>query len=493
MKKSHLQAFLLMIFIFTIGQLSGQYAVQSPYLLQPERNAGYVDSCATFWLGAFDPVHGGFYTNIDRQGNLIASWGRNKNMLTQSRNAYGFVRAYQMTGNILYLQQAREALDFMYGSAWDNTNGGWFSEINENGTPRGTTNDKSAFDQHYALLGISAYYEATGDTVDWNWLMRGYNHNETYLWDDDPVNFGYYDYGIYTWNTVNWKSFNATVDAITTHLLSLYLITEDPVYLTRLEALADNILTHMVGSMSGQAIGMVEEFNSSWQWRNSETLTIMGHILKAGWCLGRVNQLAPNNNYVDGAHTLIDEVWTMGYDHDFGGPYKDYRRDTGEMEMWGNPDTAKAWWQMEQAVTAGLELYRITGEDWYLEMADETLLFFMRHFVDHTYGEVYENRTRYGAETWGTHKGNGFKAAYHSIELGYYTYLYGSLFYKQEPVLLHYQFESYDHDRDIILTPLAISDGQLRIAAVRLEGQPYLDVDPQSRVLHLPAGDRRPF
>ena len=55
----------------------------------------------------------------------------------------------------------------------------------------------------------------------------------------------------------------------------------------------------------------------------------------------------------------------------------------GEMLMWGQADTAKAWWQMEQAVTAGLMMYNITGESQYLQMADETLKFFMTYFVDH--------------------------------------------------------------------------------------------------------------
>jgi len=35
---------------------------------------------------------------------------------------------------------------------------------------------KTAFCQHYALLGIAAYYEVTGDTTAWNWLVKGYQH-----------------------------------------------------------------------------------------------------------------------------------------------------------------------------------------------------------------------------------------------------------------------------------------------------------------------------
>ena len=403
----------------------------------------------------------------------MASWGTNKNMLTQTRNAYGLVRAYMVTGNTVYLNLAEKSLNWMYEKAWDDNYGGWFQKLDINGNPINSFEDKSAFFQHYALLGITAYYEATGDTIAWNWLMDGYGNLENVYWDARPSFLGYYDLANYnnqnTWN----KSFNATVDAITTHLLYLFLMKEEPLYRTRLTQLAEQIIQHLVGSMPNQAIGIVEKFDSDWNWDNSETMTIMGHVLKAGWCLARIHHLFPHTSYLSGAETLIEEVWNKGYDHDYFGPYKDFNRITGEMLLWGLQDTTKAWWQMEQAITAGLQMYDLTGESRYLEMVDETLLFYMAHFVDYEYGEVYADRTRYGGFAWNEAKGNEWKAAYHSIELGYYVYLYGSLFYSNEPVTLYYKFEPLDYQRDFLLTPLAIADDDLIITHVLKDGQIY--------------------
>lgn len=151
-------------------------------------------------------------------------------MLTQTGNVYGFSRAYMLTRNDFYLQMARAALNFMYQNAWDSLHHGWYSELDMYGNVIQPQADKSAFDQHYALLGISSYYEATGDTLAWNQLHRGYAFNESILWDNRTQYFGYYDYGNYSWSTTADKSFNATVDAITTHLLSFYLLTDDPTY-----------------------------------------------------------------------------------------------------------------------------------------------------------------------------------------------------------------------------------------------------------------------
>jgi mannose/cellobiose epimerase-like protein (N-acyl-D-glucosamine 2-epimerase family) len=487
MKRIALFSAVLML-TFISSSAMAQYVPTSQYLLNPELAIGYVDSCAHFWLQTWDTQLGGFYTNIDKTGHVITSWGTNKNMLTQARNAYGMTRAYMLTGDSTYLGYARKALDWMYLHAWDATYGGWYQDLNKNGNPTDRNGDKTAFYQHYALLGIIAYYEATRDTTAWNWLMKGYEHLEEYFWDDRPSYRGYYDQTSYTAQNPQNKSFNATVDAITTHLLYLYLLTENETYKQKLQEMAEEIKQHLVASMPQQAIGFVEVYDSDWNWNDSETMTIMGHVLKSGWCLGRIYQLFPDTSYVNAAETLITDVWQNGYDHELGGPYKDYNRVTGEMLLWGLGEPAKAWWQMEQAIVAGLEMYDITGEDWYLQMADETLKFYMSYFVDHVNGEVYSDRTRTGGFAWNEAKGNSGKAGYHSIETGYYTYLYGSLFYTHQPVTLHYNFEASSLDRAIALTPLAIADDKLAISEVLHNGQPYAQYDPTSRTLTLPAG-----
>ncbi|NWG27035.1 MAG: T9SS type A sorting domain-containing protein [Ignavibacteriaceae bacterium] len=112
----------------------------------------------------------------------------------------------------------------------------------------------------------------------------------------------------------------------------------------------------------------------------------------------------------------------------------------------------------------------------------------MQYFVDHQYGEVYADRTRYGGFAWNEAKGNSGKSGYHSIETGYYTYLYGNLLYKFQPATLHYNFEPLPTDREINLTPLAIKDEALKISEIFLDGQSYNDFNPTTRVLHLPAG-----
>ena len=67
------------------------------------------------------------------------------------------------------------------------------------------------------------------------------------------------------------------------------------------------IKIHLVASMPQQVIGFVEMYDSDWNWNNNETLTLMGHVLKSGCCLARVNQLFPDTSLVSNAEILINE------------------------------------------------------------------------------------------------------------------------------------------------------------------------------------------
>ncbi len=487
---------LLVLFVCGVPALRAQYAVRSPYLIHPGIAIAYVDSCAKFWLTAYDSVaggSGGFCIGVNQTGKVYSGWGQYKDVVIQSRDAYGFTRAFMLTGNEAYLTYARRALDFMYAHDWDAAHGGWYAQNDRAGNPAQGTDPKAAFDQHYALVGITALYEATRDTLDWRWLMKGYANSDVRVWDSTASQAGYYDSASYDWSNRWGKSFNATVDAITTHVLHLYLLTGDDAYRKRLMDLKGNILNAIYPTMAPQKIGFVESFYTNWSWdnlpRGNNTRTIMGHVLKTAWVLGRMHQLFPDPASVQAAESLAQNVIQGGYDHQLGGPYKDYDRLTGAMMMYGQ-DTAKAWWQMEQAFTAGMTLYNITGNDEYLQVADETVDFFMKYFVDHTYGEVFSDRTRNGHEilAWGNDKGNSGKGGYHSTEFGYYVYLYGKLFVTHEPVVLHYMFEPDSTDRVLRMNPLALKEGAYRIGDVSFGGAHYADYDASARTLHLPSG-----
>ena len=473
-----------------------QYTIQSQYLQNPDLLIPYVEDCADFWIGAHDDLYGGFYVDINRYGNVTND--SYKMIVNQSRDAYGLTRAYMLTGNENYLNMAQSAIDFMQNYLYDTEYGGWYSQCNRDGSSP-SLGDKTAFDQHYALLGLTAYFEATTNGTAMQYIDNSFDFMNTYMWDNRPDYLGYYDVVSRNGSNPSGKTFNSTADAVTTHLYNLYLLTENQKYLDRLMVMKANLQDHFVGSMSQQVIGFAEAYDNDWNIDPSEERTIMGHVLKTAWCLARTHTVQSDQTAINDAEFLVEDVWNNGYDHEYGGPYKDYNRLTGEMYMYGANDIAKAWWQMEQAVTSGLLLFDITRGGRYLKMADESLDFFMEYFVDDTYNEVYADRSRTGGRVyfdggyWDENKGSGWKAGYHSIETGYYAYLYGKLLLNDEPVTLYYKYESADTARTIFMNPLATDFTQLEVTAVTKDGNSYTDFDGTNRTLNLPAGTSGTF
>jgi len=76
----------LLISVYSLS--NAQYTIQSKYLSNPDLSIGYVDSCAAFWLQTWDHSSNGFFTNVNKFGNLIVGAPANKHMLTQTHNVF---------------------------------------------------------------------------------------------------------------------------------------------------------------------------------------------------------------------------------------------------------------------------------------------------------------------------------------------------------------------------------------------------------------------
>ncbi|OZC02707.1 AGE family epimerase/isomerase [Rubricoccus marinus] len=483
----------LLLCVLACGSAYAQPALQSEHLADPDLLVDVLRTNAEFWLDdAWDTSRGGFYTNVARDGRVNFSWGSDKNVLTQSRNTFAFVRAFQLTGEERFLDAARSALDFQYAHGWDATNGGWYEKLGPTGTVQGANSDKTSFIQHYAVLGPLAMWEATGNPTDRQWTLDGLAWNDAHLWDSRTGLEGYFDRVRRDGSSGTGKGFNATVDAFTTHAFALNALEGSADTRQRLNDLVANVQDRLLPTMDDGVIGFAEQYSTDWNvlsGAGDQRRTIMGHVLKTAWVLARYAEVTGETQPLADAQMLADHVLARGYDHEFGGPYKDYDRFTGEMLLYGLQDSTKAWWQMEQAVTAGLELYRQTGEERWVEMADETMAFFMDHFQDATFGEVYADVTRDGRTIpqWGNlFKGDNYKAAYHSAELAYLAHLYATLYVHGEPATVYYRFDAAPALRTIPLNPIDAGPDGLRLASATLGGQP-LAVDAIARTVTIPA------
>lgn len=515
MKNAISAIFLLFSPIFCV---MSQYDVRCEYILNPERNIAYVRQNAEFWIrNAFDPEYGGFFSNVNRSGNVTTLTPqrqgyekipyKRKSFIVQSRHGYGFTRAFMLTGDEKYLDYAESALNFLYDYGWDTKNGGWYCVAKSNGVIDVTQNwapdlnQKWSFQQHYGLVGIIAHYEATRNPKAEEFMNKGIRSLYENMWDDRPGYEGYYTYADLNWSNKREKGFTPIVDAITTNAELSFLVTHKPEYKDRLLELADIIMDRFISEMDNSSVKVLypEIFSTDWSVNlNSSKIGSVGHFLKTAWCLGRAYLCdATRNEYKNAAIRILDEAW--GYknrgvsiwDHEYGGPFNEINILTGEWS--GNKGNTKDYWTLEQGFTASMINYYITGNEIYLRMADESLSFFMNHFVDSVDGEIFYLLDKTGTEVLNGTKGDDYKGSYHSIETGYYAYLYSSLYYLKQPVNLYYRFSPETEIREITLNPLLMKDDDLAISEITLNGEPFTSFNPQERTLTIAPGQGGKF
>jgi len=476
--------------------LNAQAELQSPFLENPATIFPYLEESTEFWIHAWDDDDQAFFSDVGLTGSPSSS---RKDMLPQTRNAYAFAKAFQVTGDTDYLTYADGALRYLYDFGWDETYGGWWARVNANGsvnTGFWANDSRWSFWQHYMLLGPSAYLEVTGDPYHQEWLDRGNEINDVELWDDRPGLGGYYHDAALDWSTKWNKGFTPTVDAVTTSALTNYLMTRDPMRKQRLIDLGDNMV-YMVEGDHDHVVSFPSEYDSDWNVlldedndETEEPYTSIGHHIKTAWCLARVYLMEPDEIFRNTAAKLLDEIWN--YEDDRGASPWDHENGImrGRINVFnGRVDlnSYADWWTVEQGVTAGLMNWYITRRPEFLQMADQSMDFFMENFYDSDYGEVYSVVRPNGTVT-DSKKGDMFKAGYHSIELFYLLYVYGNLYYHNQPVTLYYNFEAADEARTLHLWPVAYEDDRLIVSEVKLDGMPYSNYDGDNRDLSLPAG-----
>jgi len=497
--------FVLCLILLLNAYCQGQYVVKSNNIINPDVNIDYVKNNVQFWIDhAYDPVKGGFFSNISRNGTILTSKDANiasqvyysKSLVSQTRQAYGFTRAFMLTGEESYLTYAKSALDFLFNHGWDNANEGWYVFAKSDGS---IDNDrwwnpntsKWGFQQQYALLGIIANYEATHDKTIQSWMDKGMNSINNHMWDSRVGYEGYYEQANANWSGLSGKGFTSTVDAITTNGELAYLVTQDPEKKARLAQLANIIVTRLIPTMNDSRVKALypESFSNDWVVSSYTADASIGHFLKTAWCLGRAYLCdTTKTEFKDAAIKILDKSWTYSngavsiWDHVNGGPFNSLNVGTGG---WGSNGYNKDYWTLEQGFTGPMINYYITKNPIYLQMADESILFYMNHFIDKTYGETFSELDQTGTILRNEIKGDDFKANYHATEFGYYAYLYSNLYYLHQPASLYYKFAATTSAQNIKLTPIPMEDGLLRIKSVTLDGTDFTAFDPISRTLNI--------
>ncbi|MBD5308337.1 MAG: N-acylglucosamine 2-epimerase [Bacteroides sp.] len=354
-----------------------------------------------FWLehGA-DPVNGGVYTCVDREGKLMDT---TKSVWFQGRCGFIYSYAYNnVRQSPEYLTMAKSCIDFIEAHCFDK-DGRMYFEVMADGTP--LRKRRYVFSECFAAIAMAEYSIASGDT-DYAEKARKLFH--------DIVGF------VETPGVLEPK-YLPTLKAIG-HSITMILINtaavvrralpagqSDPLLDEQTERSLELIRTRFMHPEVKALLEMVTPDGEIIDTLNGRTVN-PGHCIETSWFIMDEAVRRNDPELKETALQIFDWAWEAGWDQQYGGiinfvdckgfPNQDYSQDM------------KFWWPQTEAIIATLYAYKMTGDTKYLDMHRLVNEWTYEHLPDPTFGEWFGYLHRDGSVAQPA-KGNIFKGPFH--------------------------------------------------------------------------------
>jgi len=346
-----------------------------------------------FWIDhALDKEFGGLLGQLNRRGEPTGSG--DKSVVLISRGLWSFSEAYRRYPDPAYQKMAVECLKFLRDKMWDKEHGGYYFMVTRDG--RVVDSTKQLNPMSYVMEGLTEYaltFHDNGAAREALELFRvidrhahddkhgGYRIAFTADWQlienykDGPNGAGSFGRKSYDWHLGLLEAF-----------ATLYGVTGDQQLRARLEELLDLFANKIIDADVGYGRYY---FHDDWTVADRDgdsKESEYGLDLEASWLIveaaqrvGRQQDLAIRRASL----ALVDHALRYGFDKDHGGVYR-----FGPATQ---PATNKdmEWWQQCEALVGLLNAYQLTRDPKYWQAFETEACFFMEHFVDHQYGEVY--------------------------------------------------------------------------------------------------------
>ena len=128
-------------------------------MLDVELKEHLIHSIIPFWKKLKDEEFGGFYGYLGY--NLKLNKRAEKGIILNSRILWFFSSAYKELKEDDLLRYAKHAYEFLNNHGLDKENGGVYWSLTYDGAVLDST--KHTYNQAFAIYGLSAYYEVTGN------------------------------------------------------------------------------------------------------------------------------------------------------------------------------------------------------------------------------------------------------------------------------------------------------------------------------------------
>lgn len=370
-----------------------------------------------FWQGEMDLIHGGFYGR--RNFNLQTDATANKSCLMNARYLWSFSHCYRILQDTPVKKSfltslkaaATNAYEFLRQACWDQENQGIFWEVTATGAL--FASHKSTYANSFALYGLSEFYLAFQDPSALAMATTLFDllEKKTY----NPVTNGYQEDFARDWSPIFPQSIgpsNLPELAFTTnthlHLLEAYT----NFYLTMptapVKAALQRLLTIFTDNIATPT-GCFQFFNASWQPLTQEIS--FSHDIETSWLLQRTLTVTGITDAQVRAliENLGKQVAANGLDDN--GIIRDHSNDL-------KAPTRKTWWALAEAIIGFYNLYQLTGDETYHELATCHFNMVQRNFIDpRPNSEWYAYLNNDGRPDFTEDIANAWKGPYHTCRM----------------------------------------------------------------------------
>lgn len=357
-----------------------------------------VENVIPFWINhSKDEEHGGFFTCLDREGNVFDT---DKFMWLQGRQVWMFATLYKkLEQKQEWLEMALHGANFMEKYGRDEE-GNWYFSLNQQGQP--LVQPYNIFSDCFAAMGFGALYEATKEE---RYAEIAKSTFENILKRKNNTK-GHYN-KIYP-GTRELKSFSLPM------ILSNLSIELEPVLDKSLidQLIKDSIHEVMEVFYQGESGLILENVNLDGSFSDSfeGRLVNPGHTIEAMWFMMDLGKRINDDELIKKSVNIAINALEYGWD----------KRDQGVfyfLDLKGNPPQQlewdqKLWWVHVESLICMAKGWKLTGDErckyWFEKLHDYT----WKHFRDEEHPEWFGYLNRKG-EVLLDLKGGKWKGCFH--------------------------------------------------------------------------------
>lgn len=366
--------------------------------LAEQYKAELLDKVLPFWLEkSQDKVHGGYYTCLDRAGNV---YDRDKFIWLQGREIWMFAMLYnKVDKRPEWLECARQGAEFMKKYGHDG-NYNWYFSLTEDGRP--LVEPYNIFSYTFATMAFGQLSLATGNPEYADIARKTFDIILSKV--DNPKG---------KWNKAHPGTRNMKSFALPMILCNLALEIEPLLDKAFLQKTIDTCIHEVMEVFYRPELGLIVEHVSTdgqlvdnFDGRQLNP----GHAIEAMWFIMDLGVRLNRRDLIDKSVKIALQEVEYGWDKEFGGIFY-------FMDRLGHPVQQlewdqKLWWVHIETLITMLKGYQLTGSQECLQWFEKVHDYAWTHFADPEYPEWFGYLNRRG-EVLLPLKGGKWKGCFH--------------------------------------------------------------------------------